>query len=331
MMRLLVTGASGFVGRSVCLRLQQAGHAVRAAVRQSSRCGIRHSGIEVAEVGDIESFPDWSVALAGVDAVVHLVARTHQMHESGTSAEVLERYRAINVTGTRHLLAACERSAVRRFVFMSSIKAVGEGQEGHDYHEEDPCRPEDAYGISKREAEELVLASTKVAPIVLRPPLVYGPGVKGNLARMIKAVQRGVPLPLGGIRNRRSLVHVENLADAIAVCLEHPQATGEIFHVADEQPISTPELIGYLSAGLSRPPRLVHVPEWLLRGAGTVLGLGSEFRRLLGSLTISTTKIRDCLDWHPPMTTEEGLRMTATGEPCEVRCQHGPSLQRDAA
>lgn len=310
MKRVLVTGASGFVGRRVCQRMLDTGLLVRAAVRQESSIAELDRRCEPCAIGPIEQFQEWERVLAGVDGVVHLVARTHQTRESGGG--ILADYRAVNVEGTRRLLEGCHRSSVTRFVFVSSIKALGEAA-ATSYAETDPSHPKDAYGISKREAELLVLdagSNGLLEPVVLRPPLVYGPGVRGNFQRLLSAVDRGVPFPLGAVSNARSLIYVENLADAIAVAMTHPQAPGEVFHVADETIVSTPELIRLLADGLGREARLLRVPTSWLALAARVTGKSDAWSRLAGSLTVCCEKIQQVLNWVPAHTLQEGIRKT---------------------
>lgn len=310
MKTVLVTGANGFVGRPLCRRLISAGWRVHGCIRRIETAATLPCGVQPVVVPDISDRMNWSPLLDGVDAVVHLVARTHVLHD--TADDPMAAYRRINVIGTGQLLDACIRSGVSRFVFMSSIKAVGEGSPT-TYTEATPCRPEDPYGISKREAENLVMETARgrsLRPVILRPPLIYGPEVRGNLLRLLHITHRGVPLPLRWIKNARSMVFVENLASAVEAVLVHPAASGEIFHVADEQSISTPELITCLAELQGRRARLLPCPAWLLRLAGTVLRRQDEVSRLVGSLTVSSRKLRERLQWSPPYSVDEGLRRT---------------------
>lgn len=311
-MKVLVTGANGFVGEPLCQYLSRfPGVEVIAAVRDARTAP---SGVMVKTITGIDGNTDWSHALVGVDAVVHLAAHVHQMgDEPGDSGA----YQTVNVDGTLNLARQSAASAVTRFVFVSSVKACGEGQTDPmqpPYSETSPCQPVDAYGRSKR-AAELGLRDTAVTRamevVVLRPPLVYGPGVKANFWQLMRWVDRGWPLPLGGIVNRRDLIYVENLADAIATSLVHPVAAGGTFFVSDGVPLSTPELIRHIASALGRSARLVSVPPAWLRILGTLSGQRPAINRLLGSMMVDDSAIRRAMDWQPPYSPEIGLQKTA--------------------
>lgn len=305
--KVLVTGANGFVGRRLCEHLLASGYQVRAAVRNAPVTRAFHSNLQFVSTGDLIAFDDWQTLLQDVGAVVHLVARTHVTDEFGDAA--LPAYRALNVDVTRRLAYACARRGVGHFVLMSSIKAVGNGS-NEVYRETTPCRPEDSYGISKLEAEhcvEEILNPTSCQWTVLRPPLIYGTGVQGNFLRLLKLVQRGVPLP--AITNARSMAHVDNVVDATMHCLRHP--TNAIYHVADPDPVSTADLMRYMSKGLGRSPLLVPVPKALLAGIGSATGWHEEMKRLVGSLTVSPQKLVQELQWQPKVRTADGVIMTA--------------------
>jgi nucleoside-diphosphate-sugar epimerase len=263
-------------------------------------------------VGEIGPDTDWRTALEDITAVVHLAARTHVMRES--AADPLAAYRDINVEGTQRLAEAAAAAGVRRFVFLSSIKVNGERTGLLPFGEADEPRPEDAYGITKLEAEQVlerIAAESEMRVTILRPPLVYGPGVKGNFLALMGAVRKGVPLPLGLVDNRRSLVHVGNLASAIVACLDNERAAGQTFLVSDGEDLSTPELIRRLATGLATRPRLYPCPVWLLRVAGTLLGKRAQVARLTDSLQVDSARIRQMLGWTPPFTVEQGLAETA--------------------
>jgi nucleoside-diphosphate-sugar epimerase len=307
--RVLVTGATGFVGRPLLRRLAAEGVRVRAALRGPPPAGLE---AEPARVGPLGPETAWEAALAGIETVYHLAARVHVMDE--TAADPEAEFRRVNVEGTERLARACTAAGVRRLVFVSSVKAGGERSSGRPLDEADPPRPEDAYGRSKAEAERVlsaVAARSGLQVAVLRPPLVYGPEVKGNFLRLLHAVRRGVPLPLGAVRNARSLVYVENLVDALVTCARHPAAAGETFYVSDGRALSTPELIREIGAALGRRPRLLPVPERLLRAGAAVLGKGAAAERLLGSLEVSHERLSTRTGWTPPFTPAEGLRETA--------------------
>ena len=308
--RVLVTGASGFVGGYLCPELLNSGWSVRAVVRTTEAAGRLSRGVEPLYVPEIGSETDWEEGLEGIDVVAHLAGRAHVTKEE--AANPLDAYREINVGGTRRLAEACAGAGVRRLVFVSSVKAVGEGIQVA-YDEETPRWPEDAYGMSKMEAEDaLAVVSTRTSldTVVLRPPLVYGPGVKANFRMLMRLVKRGMPLPLGMVRNERSMVYVRNLTAAVSSCLKHPAAAGETFFVADEESLSTRELVLRMGRLMKRPTRLVPVPEPLLRLGGRLTGRSGQVDRLAGSLTVSTAKIRCLLGWSPRYSLNDGLRET---------------------
>jgi nucleoside-diphosphate-sugar epimerase len=304
--RILVTGATGFVGRALVHRLLADGRSVRAAVRGSST--PLPPGAEAVTVGEIDPHTDWDVALAGVDAIVHLAARAHVLRDA--SADVHALYRAVNALGALRLAEAAAAAGVRRFVFLSSVRVHGERSAGAPLTEASPLVAIDPYGRSKAEAERglATLASAgRLDPVILRPPLVYGPGARGNFARLVRLVARGVPVPLGAVRNRRSLVYVGNLVDAISRVLDHPAAAGETFMVSDGEDVSTPELVHRIARAIGIRARLLPVPVSLLRLGGMLLGRTDDVARLLDDLVVDSGKIRARLGWCPPFTLDEGL------------------------
>ncbi|MES2236494.1 MAG: SDR family oxidoreductase [Pseudomonadota bacterium] len=307
-MKVLVTGASGFVGRSLCDALLRKGYSeysIVPAVR--SPRGLPGECV----VGEIDGKTDWREALHGVHAVVHLAARVHVMNDR--VADPLTIFRSVNTEGTLHLARQCVAAGMQRFVFISSIKVNGE-ERAAPYTEADTPAPEDAYAISKWEAEQglrQIAAETGLEVVILRPPLVYGPGVRANFLALLRAVARGIPLPLGAISNQRSLVYVGNLVDAMLRCLEHPAAADHTFLISDDEAVSTPQLVRRMAAALDRPARLVALPVPLLRAAATLAGKSALVTRLAGSLTIDSSAIRRELSWTPPFTLDEGLRETA--------------------
>ena len=309
-MRVLVTGATGFVGNALVPELTKAGHSVRAAV-WSDQGGSLPEGVEAVEVGDIGPGTDWDAALEGIEGIIHLAARAHVMKE--TSADPLADYRRINVDGTRRLAAAAGKAGVRRFVFLSSIKVNGERTKGCPFNEAFVPLPEDAYGITKWEGEQALMEEAGrfgIETVILRSPLVYGPGVKGNFLRLLGVCEKGLPLPLSAIRNARSFVYSGNLASALQTCLDHEAAAGEVLLVADGEGISTPGLIRGISEALGKPARLFPVPETLLRAAARALGKSEMADRLIESLAVDDRKIREILAWQPPFSMVEGLRET---------------------
>lgn len=302
----LVTGATGFVGSTLLTALQ--GRAVRRALRQPAIAALPGDSL----IGDINPDTDWNAALAGVDCVVHLAARTHVIEER--SADPLAAYRKTNVEATRRLAQQAAAAGVRRFVFLSSIKVNGEATPEHPFTEADAPAPQDAYGITKREAEDVlrdIAARSTMELVILRPPLVYGPGVKGNFLRLLQLIHRGIPLPLAAVRNRRSLIHVANLADAIVAGMDAPAAAGKTFLVSNDESISTPDLIRKLAAGMSQSPRLLPCPVALLELGAMLVGQRDAIARLTGSLQVDASHFRDTLGWHPRIPLDQGLIDTA--------------------
>ena len=304
-MRVLVTGASGFVGTALLGRLSATG---RCAMRACARRALRAlpAGVEPVLVGDLGPHTDWRAALAGVDTVVHLSGRVHIMRDA--TADPLAEYRRANVAGTVSLARQMASAGGRRLVFLSSVKVNGEVG---ICREADRPAPHGAYAVSKHEAElglGEVAGETGLDVVIIRSPLVYGPGVKANFRALMHALARGIPLPLGAVDNRRSLVALANLVDFIVTCIEHPAAANETFLVSDGEDLSTPDLIRRLARAMGRPARLVPVPESLLWAGATLLGKRDVAKRLLGSLQVDISKARQTLGWTPPVTVEDGLR-----------------------
>jgi UDP-glucose 4-epimerase len=263
-----------------------------------------------AVIGDINGATDWTTALNGCDAVVHLAARVHMMRDH--ACDPLALYRATNTEATLNLARQAAHAGVKRFVFISTIKVNGEGRDTA-YRETDTPALEDAYAISKWEAEQglrRIEQETGLEVAILRPPLVYGPGVKANFLRLMQTVQKGWPLPLGAIRNRRSLLYLGNFVDAIQLCVEHPAAAGQTFLLDDGEPVSTPDLIRALARAMGRPARLLAVPVGVLELAGALLGKRAAVARLAGSLYVDSSAIRSRLGWTPPFSMEAGLAAT---------------------
>jgi nucleoside-diphosphate-sugar epimerase len=310
--RILVTGANGFVGRALCAHLASRGDEVTAAVRAPDRArGI--SCARAVAVGSIGPTTDWREALAGTEAVVHTAARVHVT--PGRDANDFADSLAVDAGGTRALGLAAAQAGARRFVFLSTVKVLGETTDGRaPFSESDPPAPDsdDAYARAKAAAEaELanIAAMGRLEVVVLRLPLVYGPGAKANFAALVRLVRAAPPLPLASVANRRSLLYLGNLVDAIALALDHPKAAGEMFMVRDGEDVSTPELIRKIAARLGRPARLFPCPPALLRLAAGLAGEGARARRLLDSLALDDRKIRDRLGWRPPFSLDQGLAL----------------------
>ena len=312
---IFVTGATGFVGKAVVQRLLADDQSRRVVV------AVRRDGQQWPEnvlprvTGDLEPSTDWSVALGGVSSVVHCAARVHVMADTATNP--LDEFRWVNVQGTLNLARQAAAAGVRRFVFVSSIKVNGEATKPSvPFSADDIPAPMDAYGVSKMEAEQglrEIALQTGMEVVIIRPPLVYGPGVKANFAAMMRWLRRGVPLPLGAIHNQRSLVALDNLVDLIVTCLTHPAAANQTFLVSDNEDISTTELLRRMGRAMGRPARLIPVPTSWLKLAAAMAGKRLVAQRLCGSLQVDIEKTRRLLGWRPPVSLDEGLRRAMVG------------------
>ncbi|MCL5801030.1 MAG: SDR family oxidoreductase [Gammaproteobacteria bacterium] len=302
---ILVTGATGFIGRALCGDLSGKNRMVRAAARGGSQA---YPVMEVVTVGEIGSTTEWGSALIGVDTVIHLAALAHTPPK--LQRDDRDGYREVNALGAARIARQAAEIGVRRFVYLSTAKVCGDSTQNRPFDETDMSDSKDPYTASKREAEKLlrdIAAETGLEMVILRPPLVYGLGVKANFLRLMEWVWRGVPLPLEKVNNRRSLIYVGNLVDAIIACIEHPAAAGKTFLVSDNEDVSTPELVRRMARALGRPARLFRFPPALLRAGARLTGKQEEADRLLGSLVVDSSKIRRELGWMPPYTMEQGL------------------------
>lgn len=302
-----ISGASGFVGMAVYKSLLGKGLQIRPFVRR------QHSDLPSAHVvGQIGAHTDWGKALDGIESIVHCAAHVHQMNNASTSA--LAEYREVNTLGTLHLAEAAAKAGVRRFIFISSVKVMGESTStGRPFKLEDAPAPLDPYGVSKWEAEQGLWAtgqSTGLEVVVIRPPLVYGPGVGANFRQLLKLVQMGIPLPFAGIDNRRSLVSVDNLVDLIALCLSHPDAPGNTFLVSDDHDLSTPALVAAMAQAMGKKTRLFNVPVFALQTLGKLTGRQSQIDRLTQNLQVDIGHTQQILGWTPKLSLEEGMDMT---------------------
>jgi nucleoside-diphosphate-sugar epimerase len=315
-MKLLVTGATGFVGTAFCRSLdryaaqfpQAVIHSVVRDPEQIHQFPPKVQSVVAKSLLDLCQRQD---VLDRMDCVVHLAARVHQMRDAATNP--LAEFRAINTEATRQLAIAAAKSGVRRFIYLSSIKVNGDGQ-SEPYTELTKPNPQDPYGISKWEAECVlyeVAAQTGLEVVILRPPLIYGAGVKANFFQLMRLIQRGVPLPLGCVNNARSLLFVGNLVDAIWTCATSPTAAGQTFLVSDGQDVSTPELIHALGRALDCSVRLLPISMEWLQWFGKLTRKTAAIERLTGSLTVDSSKMRQLLNWHPPYSFEQGLQATA--------------------
>jgi nucleoside-diphosphate-sugar epimerase len=308
---VLVTGATGFVGTRLCADLLARGAKVRAFVRRPGALGAQPA-LEAIVVEDLGAMPIDAQWMAGVDALIHLAGFAHRYEgDPGADADSIRR---TNVEATAALARAAGLAGVPRFVYASSIKVNGEDSGAGAYRAGDAPAPEDEYGRSKLAAETAlrrIAGETRMQAVIVRAPLVYGPGAKANFLRLLALVDRGLPLPLASVRNRRSLIHVGNLASALIACATHPGATGKTYLVADGEDLSTPQLIRRIAAALGRPALMFPFPVMLLRLAGNALGRGGEIRRLTGNLALDCAPIGLDLGWRPPFNMQQGLAETA--------------------
>ena len=314
-MNILITGATGFVGSALCRTLTAQNHTVRAIARSRTH----HLPATVQPLlTDILTTPLAKENLTDMEAIIYLAARVHQMKDQ--VADPLTAYRDINTRAAATLARTAAAAGIRRFIYLSSIKVNGEGQgisldcQHPPYTEESLPQPQDPYAQSKWEAEQELLQiarETGLEVVILRPPLVYGPQVKANFLKLLDIIKSGFPLPLAQVKNHRSLLYRGNLIDAIMTCLTHPNATNQTFLLSDGEDLSTPELVSCLAIALKTSPRLFSCPPHWLQGLAKVIGKTSTIDRLLGSLKINSSKIRQTLNWQPPFSVKEGLQVTA--------------------
>ncbi|MBV1899527.1 MAG: SDR family oxidoreductase [Cycloclasticus sp.] len=307
---ILVTGATGFVGSSIVEQLWTSGHDVRACSRQ--RSDSFPSAVEFIATGDLSENTEWRQALQDVGVVIHTAARAHIMND--VVADPLAEFRKVNTAGTLNLARQAAEAGVRRFVFISSIKVNGELTESVPFSSEDSFVPTDPYGLSKYEAEQGLLALAKetgMEVVIIRPTLVYGSGVKGNFASLLKWMKRGVPLPLGAIHNQRSLVALDNLVDFIIHCIDHPKASNEIFLISDGEDVSTTELLQKVAKAFDKRALLLPIPVSWMTLAAKLLGKADVANRLFGSLQVDSSKAYELLGWKPVITMDEQLKKIA--------------------
>ena len=309
-MKVLVTGGSGFVGGALCASLDGSSHSIRLALRLAN---AKSGTYDQVVVGQIDAEANWSAALKDVEVVIHLAARVHVMDEQ--SADPLSGFRRVNVDGSLNLARQAASIGVKRLIYLSSVKVNGElTMPGQPFIESDVANPQDAYGLSKFEAEQgllLIAQETGMEVVIIRPPLVYGPGVKANFASMMRAVKRGIPLPLGVIRNNRSFVYVGNLVSLITTCMYHPEAANQVFLVSDGCDLSTPQLLQACATALGVKSRLWHLPQRFIEGFAVFVGKRDVAQRLCGNLQVDITKARSILGWTPPISVADGLKATA--------------------
>lgn len=311
MTRLLITGGTGFVGSAL---IERAKADSCFEICTSVRTGQQISGVRTYQVPDLSATTSWSAALDGVEVVIHTAARVHIMHDA--SNEPLKQFREVNVEGTLNLARQAAAAGVQRFVFISSVKVNGESTEpGYAFKPDDKPNPHDPYGISKMEAETALLSIGKQGQmdvVIIRPVLVYGPGVKGNFLSLMRWLNKGIPLPLGAVKNMRSLVGIDNLVDLIVACINHPLAANQIFLVSDREDLSTTQLLTKISTALHRPSRLVPIPSYLIGLAAKLVGRNDLSKRLCGSLQVDTSKTHELLGWNPKVSVDQGLMDTVS-------------------
>ncbi|MBU6958471.1 SDR family oxidoreductase [Pseudomonas sp. CVAP len=309
---ILVTGGSGFLGGALIKHLAKAReYSLTAPVRD---LGVTlPPDVRLLPTTDLNEVTDWHLALVNIDIVVHTAARVHVMKE--TVADPLSVFRAVNVNGTLNLARQAAAAGVKRFVFISSIKVNGEfTRPGEAFTADELPAPIDPYGISKFEAEQglrELSAATAMDVVIIRPVLVYGPGVKANFLSMMRWLYKGIPLPFGAVQNRRSLISLDNLVDLIVTCLDHPAAANQTFLASDGEDVSTTELLRKLATSLGKSARLLPVPVWLMSGVAAMLGKRALAQRLFGNLQVDLGKNQQLLGWTPPVSLDHGLSLTA--------------------
>jgi len=303
----MITGATGFVGSRLARSLAEAGHDIVEVGRRASSVAATFSCVD-----SISDTTDYRNALSGCDVVIHLAARVHVMHDD--VEDPLAAFRAVNLHGTVNLARQAAAAGVKRFVYVSSIKVNGECTDVKPFTEADDPHPQDPYGVSKWEAEqalENISHETGMEMVIVRPPLVYGPGVKANFYSLLKLVSKGLPLPLGSIHNRRSMIYVDNLVDALILCATHPAAAGQTYLLSDGEDVSTPQLVKEIAIAMKRPDRVFPFPLSIMRLAARMTGRSPAVDRLTQSLEIDNSKIRKELGWQPPYSMQQGLQKTA--------------------
>ncbi len=311
-MKILITGANGFVGTPLSKYLISAGHQVVGVVRSDDALKIVNPDFQLTAIGNIDEATDWKDCLSGVECLVHLANRAHVMNEQ--SINPLALYRKVNTAGTLHLARQAAAAGVKRFIFISSIKVNGESSiPGQTLTSSDQHIPVDPYGLSKYEAElglKLIAEQTGIEVVMIRPPLIYGPGVKANFLKMMRWVEKGIPLPLGAIQNQRSMLGLDNLINFIELCLTHPDAAGQTFLVSDDHDVSTTELLREISAAMHRPSRLISIPQRFIEKLLILLGQKHISERLCGSLQLDISLAKTLLSWKPPHTFRDQLSKT---------------------
>ena len=316
MEKICITGANGFIGKSLCKALNSTDKSIRGFIRTLD-LNKNYTKIEYLSVGDISSKINWKDQLNGYDCIVHCAGRAHVMNKK----EDLDVYHLVNTEGTRRLAEQAAAVGVKKFVYLSSVKVNGESTDRNNERKKflynDSIDPKDLYAISKLEAEKAlwkISSRTGLEVVVVRLPIVYGYGVKGNLARLIKLVRSGIPLPLSIVKNQRSMIGIDNLADLLIRCIDHPQGIGKTFLASDGEDLSTPELIRLIALAIGRKANLFPVPLFSLKFLSSILGRREEVDRLVGSLRIDNNYTKKILNWTPPLSVKEGIRRMVQGK-----------------
>ncbi len=312
--RILVTGANGFVGQVLCQALNKNGYFVRAAVRSNEKIAQLPEGVEYCIVGEVSLDTKWSIALEGIDVVIHLTSRVHLMQDN--SSDPLLEYRKINTAGTERLARIAVQSGVSRFIFLSSVKVNGEytgDDKAASFSEANTPNPQDDYAVSKWEAEQALTKIGKesgLETVILRPPLIYGPGVKANFFSLLKIIDLGIPLPFAAIKSKRSFIYLGNLIDIILKCIISSKVSGQTFLVSDGEDVAIPQLMRKIAKSMGRDLMLISIPVGVLKFFGEISGKKSEIDRLVRSLVVDNKKIVKALDWKAPYSLDGGIGIT---------------------
>lgn len=327
MSKILITGATGFIATPLIRALREQGHILSGTTRKTGVFSGTN-GIPLHKVPEISENTDWSNIISGAEVVIHLAARVHIMKDQ--SRNPIEAFRRVNTLGTKSLALQAANAGIKRFIFLSTVKVAGETSPIDGFKESGPISPNDPYSISKYEAEQELLKiaqSSSMEVVIIRPPLVYGPNVKGNFLSLLKLAKRNYPLPLNSINNKRSLIFVDNLTDAIAKAVEHPKAANKIFFLSDEENLSTTELINKISTAFGSKARIFNVPQKYLDLFGKITGNTEIVKRLTQTLTVNSTRIKSDLNWSPPFQSDVGIEKTVNWYNTSLLKKHNPDRQ----